>query len=284
MDLIIHTDGGSRGNPGPASAGVVIRDAQTGQALHEAGYYLGQTTNNVAEYMGLLKALTLVAPLGADQVNLHSDSQLMVRQITGQYRVKSADLKPLLQQAQRLLLKVNSWRIEHVRREMNKRADELANLAMDAGKDVIVTADDAVPLDPLTKPMVAGAIGPEPDMEQGVDDAAIWLQKRLAEENQPQPDADDDASPDDGDAPKAPPSPCWTAHFAQQPGAACPKPALPGQTYAFGPETPHDLCIHAADAIFRKNTIHWPQQDRRRETTTCQRCQARIDIQLVEQL
>ena len=139
MHLIIHTDGGARGNPGPAAAGVCIVDAGTGDAIHEAGYYLGETTNNVAEYQGLLKALRKAQELGATRVSVRSDSELMVRQIHGQYRVKAEALKPLYQQVMALLSKLKQWEVAHVRREGNQRADQLANAAMDAGIDIRYT-------------------------------------------------------------------------------------------------------------------------------------------------
>ena len=136
MNLTIHFDGGSRGNPGPASAGIVIHDADTGNALHEAGYFLGRCTNNVAEYQGLLRSLEQAKILGGQKLDIHSDSELLVRQITGQYRVKSPDLKPLYEQARQLLTGFSDWKIQHVRRDKNQRADELANLAMDHKADV----------------------------------------------------------------------------------------------------------------------------------------------------
>jgi len=136
MHLIIHTDGGARGNPGPAAAGISIVDADSGDALHEAGYYLGETTNNVAEYQGLLRALNKAQELGATRISVRSDSELMVRQIHGQYRVKSDALKPLYQDVMKHLSEVKQWDVEHVRRDGNKRADQLANAAMDAGMDI----------------------------------------------------------------------------------------------------------------------------------------------------
>lgn len=136
MHLIIHTDGGARGNPGPAAAGVCIVDAATGDTVHEAGYYLGEMTNNVAEYAGLIRALDKAIELDAERVSLRSDSQLMVRQIYGRYRVKSAALKPLYQQVMGKLNRIGTWDIEHVGREANQRADQLANAAMDAGFDI----------------------------------------------------------------------------------------------------------------------------------------------------
>ncbi len=136
MKLTIHFDGGSRGNPGPASAGVVITDTDTGKPLHEAGYFLGRCTNNVAEYQGLVRSLEQAKSLAGTSLQIHSDSELLVRQITGQYRVKSPALKPLYDKANALLDGFDAWAIDHVRRESNQRADELANLAMDHQADV----------------------------------------------------------------------------------------------------------------------------------------------------
>ncbi len=140
MHCTIHIDGGARGNPGPAAAGVVIVDADNDQPLLEAGYFLGKTTNNVAEYNGLLRALDAAADLGAGRIDIHSDSELMVRQIHGEYRVKSPDLKPLFQQAVQRLAGFDNWTLTHVRREKNKRADQLANIAMDAQADTVLTS------------------------------------------------------------------------------------------------------------------------------------------------
>ena len=139
MHCIIHIDGGARGNPGPAGAGVLIVDADTNTPLVEAGYFLGRATNNVAEYQGLLHALQNAAELEATHLDLHSDSQLMVRQIHGQYKVKSPDLKPLHQEAIQRLKQFERWTLTHVLRDKNKRADELANMAMDTLADARVT-------------------------------------------------------------------------------------------------------------------------------------------------
>lgn len=136
---ILHTDGGARGNPGPAGAGVVIT-AEDGETLvYEAGYFLGETTNNVAEYTGLIRGLDAAARLGFDAVVVRSDSELMVKQLKGVYRVKAAHLKPLHREAGDRLGALASWRIDHVLRAKNKRADALANRAMDAGRDVVPT-------------------------------------------------------------------------------------------------------------------------------------------------
>lgn len=136
MKLVIHIDGGARGNPGPAGAGVVIR-TEGGEPILEAGYFLGRVTNNVAEYTALLKALEAAVTRGGTSLLIHSDSELLVRQINGEYRVKNPGLQPLFDEAMGRLRRLTSWKVQHVRREFNARADELANLAMDVGEDVI---------------------------------------------------------------------------------------------------------------------------------------------------
>jgi ribonuclease HI len=142
VGLNIHVDGGSRGNPGPAGAGVVIRD-EGGRLIYEAGYFLGRQTNNEAEYHALIRALERAGRRGNDAVAIHSDSELLVRQLTGDYQVKSARLAPLYHQVQVLLVRTARWSVRHVRREQNTRADELANLAMDKRRDVVVFDVDA---------------------------------------------------------------------------------------------------------------------------------------------
>ena len=137
MKLTIHIDGGARGNPGPAGAGVSMRDARRG-IVFEAGFYLGEMTNNQAEYGALLKALEVAERIGAAAVTVFADSELLVRQINGDYRVKNAGLKPLFGKATERLGRFGDWRVHHVLRESNSRADELANMAMDARRDVIV--------------------------------------------------------------------------------------------------------------------------------------------------
>lgn len=141
MEALIHIDGGSRGNPGPAAAGVSITTPDGKDALFEAGYWLGHHTNNVAEYQGLLKALEAALKLGLEQIRIHSDSELMVKQINGQYRVKAPNLKPLHQDAKVSLGRFTKWSIQHVYRDANKRADQLANMAMDAQDNVVLGAD-----------------------------------------------------------------------------------------------------------------------------------------------
>lgn len=136
MRVIVHVDGGSRGNPGPAGAGIVIRAADDGTSLHEAGVFLGRATNNVAEYTGLIEGLKRATALQADAVEVVSDSELMVRQMNGQYRVKNAGLRPLYEQANQLASGFESFSIRHTRRENNTHADQLANQAMNLKRNV----------------------------------------------------------------------------------------------------------------------------------------------------
>ena len=138
MHVLIQVDGGSRGNPGPAAAGVTITDP-AGRPIFEAGFHLEPMTNNQAEYHGLLYALREAKRLGATRLDIKADSELLVRQINGQYKVKNEGLRPLYASAVRQLQEFDDWRMVHVRREGNTRADELANLAMDAASDVIET-------------------------------------------------------------------------------------------------------------------------------------------------
>jgi probable phosphoglycerate mutase len=136
LRVIVHIDGGSRGNPGPAAAGVVVSCADDGAVLHEAGIFLGRATNNVAEYRGLLEGLRSARRLGAQEVQVVSDSQLLVFQMTGQYRVKNEGLKPLHRQATELAAAFRRCSFRHVRREENDRADRLVNQALDLRKNV----------------------------------------------------------------------------------------------------------------------------------------------------
>lgn len=136
MKLTINIDGGARGNPGPAGAGVVVKD-EAGTALLEAGYFVGRATNNVAEYTALLRGLDAAQRLGGQRLEIFSDSELMVKQINGEYRVKNETLQDLFEKAYKKLRGFENWQMRHVRREMNSRADYLANKAMDAGRDVV---------------------------------------------------------------------------------------------------------------------------------------------------
>ena len=125
-----NIDGGSRGNPGPASYGVVIRDPR-GQIVAKLKKYIGRSTNNVAEYYGLIAALDYAQQHGIRALQVQSDSELLVRQMRGQYKVKSPELRPLYERARKMAQTFDSFKIEHVYREQNAEADALANEALD---------------------------------------------------------------------------------------------------------------------------------------------------------
>lgn len=135
--ITIFTDGGSRGNPGPAAGAYVLVDGD-GKTVAGKGVFLGKTTNNVAEYTGMLEGIEAARTIGCKEVKLFSDSELMVKQITGQYRVKSNNLKTLHAKIMELLCGFDKWQITHVYRENNKDADKLANDAMDKKRDVVL--------------------------------------------------------------------------------------------------------------------------------------------------
>ena len=132
MDATIHIDGAARGNPGPAAYAVVL--ARPGEPVVEECGTLGTATNNVAEYTALVNALHLATELGLKTIEVFSDSELLVKQMAGEYRVKHPDLQPLYQEATQLSKGFDRVEITHVRRAQNKRADALCNEALDGGK------------------------------------------------------------------------------------------------------------------------------------------------------
>ncbi len=130
MRLVVHVDGGARGNPGPAAAGAVL-SRPGGEVVDRASERLGETTNNVAEYRGLLLGLRRAAALGASEVEVVNDSELVARQVNGDYRVKHAVLKPLHAEALALLDGFDAWSLRNVPRSQNAEADRLVNEALD---------------------------------------------------------------------------------------------------------------------------------------------------------
>ena len=130
MRLVIHCDGGSRGNPGPAGIGVVIADDQ-GELIDEIGERIGDTTNNVAEYRAVIRGLERAVELEAEFVALIGDSELVAKQITGEYKVKHQDMKPLHAEVKALLGELADWEISTVPRAQNSHADRLVNEALD---------------------------------------------------------------------------------------------------------------------------------------------------------
>ncbi len=130
--IVAYCDGGSRGNPGPAGFGVYIQDS-AGNVLGELSEFLGTHTNNFAEYSALLASLEFAIANGHKGLRVISDSELMVKQIKGQYRVNSPELRPLYEEAKRRIARLDHFQIQHVLREKNRHADRLANVAMDRG-------------------------------------------------------------------------------------------------------------------------------------------------------
>lgn len=141
--IIAHIDGGSRGNPGPAAAGYTLADS-AGTQLQAKAFFIGRATNNVAEYTSLVKALEAAKQIGAEQLMLFSDSELLVRQINGQYKVKSEQIRPLFRQAVDLLDEFKNWKVRHIPREKNKEADRLVNQSLNLERDVEAKIADSV--------------------------------------------------------------------------------------------------------------------------------------------
>ena len=141
--VVVHVDGGSRGNPGPAAAAAVAT-APDGSALGERAEYIGEATNNVAEYRAIQLGIELARELGASEVELVNDSQLVARQIGGEYKVKHKGLMPLFTETMKALREFDRWSVRDVRREQNERADQLVNEELDrqAGKPEPVEEDE----------------------------------------------------------------------------------------------------------------------------------------------
>ena len=131
VKVIIYTDGASRGNPGRAAIGAAIYGEEGGEVIASVSEDIGHATNNVAEYKAVIAGLEEASRLGATEVDLRADSLLLVRQLTGEYRVKNPGLRPLAAEAARLLRGLDDFDISHVRRELNEVADALANAALD---------------------------------------------------------------------------------------------------------------------------------------------------------
>ncbi len=161
MQATIHVDGGSRGNPGPAAFAFVIR--VDGQPDVEGAATIGTATNNIAEYTALIRALEKSAELGLRDLAVLSDSELMVKQMNGEYRVKNADLQDLYAEASDLRRRFERVTLEHIRREKNKRADELCNLALD-GKPLDYKKPAGSTAEPTAHKVLATDIGVRSDV------------------------------------------------------------------------------------------------------------------------
>jgi ribonuclease HI len=127
--LFLYTDGGSRGNPGPSGIGVIVLDAKR-KKIKETSKYIGEATNNVAEYSALVCGLEEAAALGADEIVVYMDSELLAKQLNGEYRVKDGNIKVLFEKALGILKNFGSFEIKHIAREKNKEADRLVNKAI----------------------------------------------------------------------------------------------------------------------------------------------------------
>jgi len=125
----IYIDGGSRGNPGPAGIGVVILD-ERGKKIKDIAKYIGETTNNIAEYNALLYGLEEALIIRADEILINMDSELVAKQLSGDYRVKDSNIKPLFERALNMLKSFKGFEIKHIKREKNKEADKLVNKAI----------------------------------------------------------------------------------------------------------------------------------------------------------
>ena len=127
--VVLYTDGGSRGNPGPSGIGVVVLDSKK-KKIKEISKYIGEATNNIAEYSALVCGLEEAATLGASDVVVFMDSELLAKQLSGEYRVKDGNIRPLFEKALGILKNFSSFEIKHIAREKNKEADKLVNKAI----------------------------------------------------------------------------------------------------------------------------------------------------------
>jgi len=163
--LIAHCDGGSRGNPGPSGYGAVIEDSR-GKVLARLSEYLGKRTNNYAEYSALLGVLDWCLKNGHPRLRVVADSELMVKQMKGQYKVNSPDLRPLWEEARRRASQLERFEIQHTLREGNKEADQLANDAMDRGMGRAPAAALASDLPARSAPAAKRPASPKPVQRQ----------------------------------------------------------------------------------------------------------------------
>jgi ribonuclease HI len=157
----MNIDGGSRGNPGPAAYGVVIRDG-SGELVAKLKKYIGRMSNNVAEYYGLIAALDYAQSHKIRALRIESDSELLVKQMRGQYKVKSEDLRPLFERAKKMSQGFDSFRIDHVYREQNREADALANEALDVAEGVVLATPAAKKAEAPSAKTEPASAKPEP--------------------------------------------------------------------------------------------------------------------------
>ncbi|MHC4187342.1 MAG: phosphoribosylglycinamide formyltransferase [Planctomycetota bacterium] len=142
--ITIYTDGGSRGNPGPSAAAFTLTDTK-GKQITAKAFYLGENTNNVAEYTAVLKALECAKQYNPQRISIFSDSELLVQQLNGEYKVKSENIRPLFEQVRTMLLEFDSYKIKHITRDKNTKADELVNRSLNLKRDIDVETETVSP-------------------------------------------------------------------------------------------------------------------------------------------
>lgn len=253
MKLVIHTDGGSRGNPGPAAGGIVITDAADGQPIFEGAFFFGRMTNNLAEYLALQKALELIQSMDVEAVTCIADSQLMVMQLTGQYKVKSDKLKPVFEKVRSLLNQFPTWEAKHVKRDRNSHADDLANKAMDAKRDVVITND----LDWLAEGNAKAAKQKQPEMREESTATEDQIDTSASEQGLTQ----------------------YRATVTHPAGKSCPRQQAmqEGSVFTFGPTLPGECCLGAGQAVM----LNLVDADRETEPAVCLVCGCEIAIEKV---
>ncbi len=182
-ELVAFIDGASRGNPGPASYGVVMQDSQ-GNTLHTISQFLGRATNNVAEWSALVATLEYALSRNIRRLKIYCDSELVARQMQGRYRVQSPDLKPLFEKARKLAGQIGQVSIQHIPREQNRQADLLANQALDEARHHKASVPMKAPLSERVQPVQHARthtfsavvengklrpLSPLPDLEEGAE-------------------------------------------------------------------------------------------------------------------
>jgi len=183
--LVIYTDGASRGNPGPAAIGVVLRDSQ-GNLIESVSRRLGVTTNNQAEYHAIIAGLERALELGATHVELHSDSELVVRQLSSRYKVKNEALKPLYQKIEELRARLDGLAISYILREKNKEADKLASQALEGAKQARRGESPAISVRRATRADYPPVLSIFAELEKQHVEAMPEFFKRMTHEEQVQ--------------------------------------------------------------------------------------------------
>lgn len=252
MTWTAYIDGGARGNPGPAAAGIHLLD-DAGKPAFSAGLFLGHKTNNEAEYAGLIFALDLLGAAGANDARIRSDSELLVRQLQGRYRVKAPNLQPLYDEARARVRDIGRVQFQHVRREENREADALVNQALDAVADVIAVDPDGL-ADSLERPRITAA----PTASRTPQEAARPVGGiRVAVVKPPKP-------------------------------GACPAGIKAGQTYLFGVTTPAGFCTEGCAAVVDavlslQSAARQGEKDLSAMTVTCGRPECGAVFELKQQ-